>query len=40
MEMEMYNSNHITKTAVANNEGDDKHGTRTEGAGDGYGAIQ
>ena len=35
-----YNDNHTTKMAVmANNEGDDEHGTRTEGAGDGYGAI-
>ena len=36
-----YNDNHTTKTAAAaaNDEGDDDHGTRTEDAGNEYGAI-
>jgi len=41
MEMETDNHNHMTNMAVvaAHNEGDDEHGTRTKGAGDGYNAV-
>ena len=35
-----YNDNHMTKMAVANNEGHDEHRTRTEGTGDGYGTVR
>jgi hypothetical protein len=41
-ETETDNHNHTTNTAAAavHDEGDDKHGTRTEGAGDGYNAVR
>ena len=39
-EIEMYNDNPMTKMAVAeHNKEDDKHRTRTEGAGDRYSAV-
>jgi hypothetical protein len=41
-ETEMDNDSHMTKmvAAVAHGEGEDEHGTRTEGAGNRYSAIQ
>jgi hypothetical protein len=40
-ETEMYYHNHTIKTVAAEHtEGDDEHGTRTEGTGDRYSAVR
>jgi hypothetical protein len=39
-EMEMDNDNDMTKVAVVHDEGDNEHGTRTEGAGDRYSIVR